>query len=212
MVLTVGPQCKDSGIVLCPSKYDWLSTPPKGRTCDRAPVTSAFQTIRTGCFFMSVEKIFWQDAYLTELTARVTGVHDGRITLDRTIFYAFSGGQESDAGTIGGYEVAEARRLQQEIFYTLRGPHPLKPGDSVLIKIDWERRYALMRLHFAAEIILQLMVHNFSGSEKIGAHISPNKARLDFKWPGNVSQTFPCLLYTSPSPRDRTRSRMPSSA
>ena len=25
-------------------------------------------------------------------------------------------------------------------------------------------------------------------------------------------QIFPCLLYTSPSPRDRTRSRMPSSA
>ena len=27
-----------------------------------------------------------------------------------------------------------------------------------------------------------------------------------------VSVTNPCLLYTSPSPRDRTRSRMPSSA
>ena len=27
-----------------------------------------------------------------------------------------------------------------------------------------------------------------------------------------TSQTHPCLLYTSPSPRDRTRSRMPSSA
>ena len=27
-----------------------------------------------------------------------------------------------------------------------------------------------------------------------------------------ISQTHPCLLYTSPSPRDRTRSRMPSSA
>ena len=27
-----------------------------------------------------------------------------------------------------------------------------------------------------------------------------------------TSQTFTCLLYTSPSPRDRTRSRMPSSA
>ena len=25
-------------------------------------------------------------------------------------------------------------------------------------------------------------------------------------------QTYTCLLYTSPSPRDRTRSRMPSSA
>lgn len=142
---------------------------------------------------MTVEKIFWLDPYLTELTAKVTGAHDGRITLDRTIFYAFSGGQESDAGTIEGYEVAEARRHQKEIFYTLRGPHPLKPGDSVLIKIDWERRYALMRLHFAAEIILELMVRNFSEPEKIGAHISPNKARLDFIWPGNVSQTFPLL-------------------
>ena len=27
-----------------------------------------------------------------------------------------------------------------------------------------------------------------------------------------LEQTDPCLLYTSPSPRDRTRSRMPSSA
>ena len=29
---------------------------------------------------------------------------------------------------------------------------------------------------------------------------------------GTVKEALPCLLYTSPSPRDRTRSRMPSSA
>ena len=29
---------------------------------------------------------------------------------------------------------------------------------------------------------------------------------------GQLAQAFGCLLYTSPSPRDRTRSRMPSSA
>ena len=28
----------------------------------------------------------------------------------------------------------------------------------------------------------------------------------------HVAQGFPCLLYTSPSPRDRQKSRMPSSA
>ena len=28
----------------------------------------------------------------------------------------------------------------------------------------------------------------------------------------NKTFVIPCLLYTSPSPRDRTRSRMPSSA
>ena len=27
-----------------------------------------------------------------------------------------------------------------------------------------------------------------------------------------MEKEYPCLLYTSPSPRDRTRSRMPSSA
>ena len=30
--------------------------------------------------------------------------------------------------------------------------------------------------------------------------------------PGTINSNFTCLLYTSPSPRDRTRSRMPSSA
>ena len=36
---------------------------------------------------------------------------------------------------------------------------------------------------------------------------------LSLGWsPYNVGVQFPCLLYTSPSPRDRTRSRMPSSA
>ena len=30
--------------------------------------------------------------------------------------------------------------------------------------------------------------------------------------PARVEQVIACLLYTSPSPRDRTRSRMPSSA
>ena len=32
---------------------------------------------------------------------------------------------------------------------------------------------------------------------------------VTFAWPGMENY---CLLYTSPSPRDRTRSRMPSSA
>ena len=31
-------------------------------------------------------------------------------------------------------------------------------------------------------------------------------------WPIAVDEQKACLLYTSPSPRDRTRSRMPSSA
>ena len=37
-------------------------------------------------------------------------------------------------------------------------------------------------------------------------------ASLGVEWKGLVVDRNFCLLYTSPSPRDRTRSRMPSSA
>ena len=37
------------------------------------------------------------------------------------------------------------------------------------------------------------------------------KGKIGDKWEG-FANYWSCLLYTSPSPRDRTRSRMPSSA
>ena len=143
---------------------------------------------------MPAEKIFWEDPYLTELTASVTSVNGDTITLDRTIFYAASGGQESDSGTIGGRKVLEAEKRGPEIYYTLEGPHDLNPGDEVLIKIDWIRRYRLMRLHFAAEIVLELVYQLFGRPSKIGANISEDKARIDFLWEGRISDAFPILL------------------
>ena len=85
-------------------------------------------------------KIFWQDPYLTKLDTTVQTVNANQITVMETIFYAFSGGQESDAGSIGGYKVLEARKDGKEIFYTLEDNHSLKTGDKVEILIDWERR------------------------------------------------------------------------
>ena len=40
----------------------------------------------------------------------------------------------------------------------------------------------------------------------------PEKARLGIVYIDEIDKIASCLLYTSPSPRDRTRSRMPSSA
>ena len=142
---------------------------------------------------MPAEKTFWEDPYLSELKARITSVSKGVVTLDRTIFYAASGGQEADTGTIGGVPVTGAEKQGTEIFYTLQGPHGLDTGDEVLVRIDWERRYCLMRLHFAAEIILELVYRSFNRPAKIGANISADKARLDFLWEGRISDAFPVL-------------------
>jgi Ser-tRNA(Ala) deacylase AlaX len=142
---------------------------------------------------MNVEKLFWADPYLTELTAKITSVDGEMITVDRTIAYAFSGGQESDRGTINMYNIVKAEKCGKQIVYVMDDLHDLKIGDDVLIRIDWERRYKIMRLHFAAEIILELIKQNFSDPMKVGAHIAEDKARIDFLWQGNISQTFDLL-------------------
>jgi len=142
---------------------------------------------------MTTEKIFWADPYQREMIATVTSVNGNVITLDKTIFYAFSGGQESDQGTIHGFKVLKADKDGTEISYTVDASHDLKPGDEVIVEIDWNRRYRLMRLHFAAEIILELVNQSFSRPPKVGAHIGEDKARVDFRWEGNISRIFPFL-------------------
>ena len=46
-------------------------------------------------------KVFWENPYLAELVAKIVDIDGDNIVLDQTIFYAFSGGQESDEGTMG---------------------------------------------------------------------------------------------------------------
>lgn len=142
---------------------------------------------------MTTRKLFWQDPYLTSLDTRVASVEGDVVTLEETIFYAFSGGQESDAGTIGGRKVLEARKDGRDIRYTLEPGHGLKAGDAVEVEIDGARRQKLMRLHLAAEIILELAYQNLPGIQKIGAHIAADKARIDFEWPENISRLFPMM-------------------
>lgn len=139
------------------------------------------------------KKLFWEDPYLTTIETVVESVFDNSITLRETIFYGFSGGQESDTGTIAGYPVLEARKSGLDLQYILAAGHELKRGDSVLVKIDWDRRYRLMRLHFAAELILELVYRELGQVKKIGAHIAPDKARIDFHWSQNISSLFPRL-------------------
>lgn len=139
-------------------------------------------------------KMFWHDPYAQTLAgARVTSVTANAVTLDRTIFYAESGGQESDAGTIGGRPVVRAEKRGREIAYTLADGHGLNVGDAVDIAIDWLRRYRLMRLHFAAEVVLELAYRHLGPIEKIGAHIAADKARIDFRHEGNIAPAFPLL-------------------
>lgn len=140
-----------------------------------------------------LRKVFWEDPYLTSQETRIAAVSGDDVTLEETILYAFSGGQESDHGTIGGHEVLSARKAGADILYTLPPAHGLQAGDPVTVAIDWDRRYRLMRLHFAAEIVLELVYRDLGPIEKIGAHIAADKARIDFARESSIAAELPDL-------------------
>lgn len=140
-----------------------------------------------------MEKIFWVDPYQHTLKTKVASVKDNEVLFEKTIAYSFSGGQESDRAFINELEVISSRMEKSLIYYTLPDGHGLCDNQEVVMTIDWLRRYRLMRLHFAAELILELVTRKFQ-LEKVGAHISETKARIDFRSDSNISALFEEIL------------------
>lgn len=136
-------------------------------------------------------KQFWTDPYQTSHRTHIHSVQGDTVTLVSTIFFAFSGGQESDHGTIAGLPVRSAVKDGAQIIYTLDGGHGLQAGQEVEVAIDWTRRHRLMRLHFAAELVLELIDRTLVTAHKIGAHIAQDKARIDFVWPESIAPRLP---------------------
>lgn len=140
-----------------------------------------------------MHKVFWDNPYQCNLTTHVSSVNGNRILFDETIAFSFSGGQESDQAYINSMQILNSEIAGNLIFYTLPEGHGLSIGDKVTMEIDWPRRYRLMRLHFAAELILELVTRKLK-IEKIGAHIAETKARIDFFYDKNISPVLENLL------------------
>ncbi|MBY0281694.1 MAG: alanyl-tRNA editing protein [Alphaproteobacteria bacterium] len=140
-----------------------------------------------------MRKIFWDNPYQTSLVTKVSSVSDNRIVPEETIAFSFSGGQESDRTLINGMPVISSETEGNLIYYTIAEGHGLKSGDPIIMEIDWGRRYKLMRLHFAAELVLEIVTRKWN-FEKIGAHIAEDKSRIDFVLDKNISTLFDEIL------------------
>lgn len=140
-----------------------------------------------------MKKIFWDDPYRHRLTTKVASVDGNQVLFEETIAYSFSGGQESDKAYVNELPIIDSKMDGQFIYYTLPEDHGLAKGDEINMAIDWPRRYRLMRLHFAAELILEIVTRKFH-LEKVGAHIAENKARIDFIFDNNISSLFEDIL------------------
>jgi Ser-tRNA(Ala) deacylase AlaX len=140
-----------------------------------------------------MRKVFWDNPYQTKLTTTVTSVNGNEVTFSDTIAYSFAGGQESDKATVNGIPILNSRMEGTLIYYTLPDNHALTVDDHVTMEIDWPRRSRLMRLHFAAELILEIVTQKY-GFKKVGAHIAETKSRIDFISPESISPKLPEIL------------------
>jgi misacylated tRNA(Ala) deacylase len=138
---------------------------------------------------MPTECLFRDDAYCQTCDARIVEITDRRgLVLDRTVFYATSGGQPGDGGTIttgasATITIATAvytDSLKTQIAHVPASSDAPLPtvGDTLHVRIAWEPRYARMRMHTALHLLSAALPYPVTG----GA-IGETDGRLDFDIP-----------------------------
>ena len=136
---------------------------------------------------MMTKKLYLESieaAYLEEFTAEVIEIEDNKVVLDQTLFYPLGGGQNWDLGTIDGpngeMNVVEVRG-RDAIHHTIEDTFELEIGDEVSGTIDFERRYAHMKMHTAQHLVSGIAYEMFDGVRTVGNQIHTEKSRIDFK-------------------------------
>ena len=133
------------------------------------------------------ERIYSTDSYAAEMTAGVLAADadDRRVLLDRTVFYPGGGGQPIDQGALWvGDERLEVVRITQDtdgVWHWL-DQDPPRTGTRVEGRIDWDRRYRLMRTHTSLHALCGVVWDRFK-SPVTGGNMEPGRGRLDFELP-----------------------------
>jgi misacylated tRNA(Ala) deacylase len=136
---------------------------------------------------MATDCLFREDSYLKDCEATVVALApDGGVVLDRTVFYAASGGQPADRGTLtaNGMSFAVASVVftdpsKTEIAHVpAPGAPALTVGDTVSAAIDWPIRHARMRMHTALHLLSAVLPYPVTGGS-----IGETESRLDFDIP-----------------------------
>jgi misacylated tRNA(Ala) deacylase len=125
------------------------------------------------------KKLYWEQPYSKEFTAKIVGSEGPRVELDQTLFYPRGGGVSCDTGVLAGVKVMETSKDGDRILHTLESPPSFAVGQTVTGRIDWDRRHRLMRMHTAGHLLSALF---YSGAKCLitGNQIDVEKSRMDF--------------------------------
>jgi misacylated tRNA(Ala) deacylase len=131
---------------------------------------------------MMTELLAHTDAYLREFEATVVAINpeENAVALDKTAFYPGGGGQPCDYGWLGDTPVTKVKRQGEHIWHWLDGELPAA-GAIVHGKLDWDRRYKLMRTHTAFHILCGVVWQHYA-AQVTGGNMDVLKGRMDFEF------------------------------
>jgi len=123
------------------------------------------------------DRLYYHDSYLTEFRARVveTSPDRQRIYLDRTAFYATSGGQPFDIGKLGGVDVTDVVDEDGRIAHQLSAPLETAEVSGV---IDWPRRFDHMQQHTGQHLLSAVLVNMFN-AQTVSFHLGVESCTID---------------------------------
>ncbi|PSP88253.1 hypothetical protein BRC90_08245 [Halobacteriales archaeon QS_4_69_34] len=123
------------------------------------------------------------EPYTTRFEATVASVADGEVVLDETYFYAESGGQPADRGTLADREVRDVYEREGAVVHALADPPDVEAGETVLGEIDAAFRTYCMRAHTASHALYGAGRRLFEGPGYGGFDIGEATVRIDFATP-----------------------------
>ncbi|ABM81426.1 alanine--tRNA ligase [Hyperthermus butylicus] len=133
--------------------------------------------------FPATRRLFHENPYAREFTANLLGVRGSHVILDATLFYPTGGGQLHDTGVLRlcgeEYRVLRVEKVGDVVVHVLDREPSCSSGEA-WGRIDWDRRYRLMRHHTAVHVLLGA-ARRVLGDHvwQAGAEKTPEKARLD---------------------------------
>ncbi|CAJ0744196.1 Alanine--tRNA ligase [Ralstonia edaphis] len=188
--------CRENDVIVDEAAFDAAMT----RQREQARAAGKFKMAAGTLDYTGDKTTFHGYEQLVRETARVTALfvdgasvqemHPGQtgvVVLDHTPFYAESGGQVGDQGTLKAatvwFDVVDTLKVQPEVF----GHHGelrtgvLKVGDAVAAEVDAVRRARTMRNHSATHLMHKAL-REVLGShvQQKGSLVDAEKTRFDF--------------------------------
>ena len=127
------------------------------------------------------------DPYTTDFEATVEAIDDDGVIFEETYFYAESGGQPADRGTIAGVEVVDVQYdADDRIVHHLASSPSIEPGETVHAVVDPDFRTYCMRAHTASHVLYGAGRRLLEDLGYGGFDIGLEKTRVDFSTPTEI--------------------------